>query len=191
MPIGGSHDRTDFLPFKAGVAIMALGAMAANPGLQVQIVPVGLSYFHPDRFRSRAVVEFGRAMAVPGELVERFKEGGPAKREASGKLLDVIYDALKTVTLRAPDYDTLMVSQYAYIITVFSPSLGHSSCATSLQDAWTASQLGPSCRVEQALHLGILTLQGRASRATTARQCDEIQPPGSRSRPARSSSVPS
>ena len=92
---------------------MALGAMAANPGLQVQIVPVGLSYFHPDRFRSRAVVEFGKSISVPEELVERFKQGGPAKREASGKLLDVIYDALKTVTVRAPDYDTLMVIQAA------------------------------------------------------------------------------
>jgi glycerol-3-phosphate O-acyltransferase/dihydroxyacetone phosphate acyltransferase len=88
---------------------MALGAMAANPGLQVQIVPVGLSYFHPDRFRSRAVVEFGKAMAVPDNLVEQFKQGGLDKREASGKLLDIIYDALKTVTVRAPDYDTLMV----------------------------------------------------------------------------------
>jgi hypothetical protein len=170
---------------------MALGAMAANPGLQVQIVPVGLSYFHPDRFRSRAVVEFGRAIAVPEELVERFKEGGPAKREASGKLLDVIYDALKTVTLRAPDYDTLMVSKYAYSFTASSQSLGHPSRATPLQDAWTASQSGPSCGIEQTLHLGILTLQGGASHTTVARQCDEIQPPGSRSRPARSSSVSS
>ncbi|KAG8835870.1 hypothetical protein FRC17_000420 [Serendipita sp. 399] len=112
-PEGGSHDRTDFLPFKAGVSIMALGAMAANPGLQVQIVPVGLSYFHPHRFRSRAVVEFGKAIAVPEELVEQFKTGGTAKREASGKLLDIIFDALKTVTVRAPDYDTLMVIQAA------------------------------------------------------------------------------
>lgn len=112
-PEGGSHDRTDFLPFKAGVAIMALGAMAANPGLQVKIVPVGLSYFHPDRFRSRAVVEFGKSIDVPPELVEQFKSGGPAKRDASGKLLEVIYDALKTVTVRAPDYDTLMVIQAA------------------------------------------------------------------------------
>jgi glycerol-3-phosphate O-acyltransferase/dihydroxyacetone phosphate acyltransferase len=27
-PEGGSHDRTDFLPLKAGICIMALGAMA-------------------------------------------------------------------------------------------------------------------------------------------------------------------
>lgn len=43
-PEGGSHDRTDFLPLKHGVAIMALGAMAANPNLQVQIVPVGVRH---------------------------------------------------------------------------------------------------------------------------------------------------
>ena len=88
---------------------MALGAMAANPGLQVQIVPVGLSYFHPERFRSRAVVEFGKPIPVPQDLVEHFKRGGSAKRDATSKLLDVIYAALKTVTMRAPDYDTLMV----------------------------------------------------------------------------------
>ena len=84
--------------------------MANDPNVKVKIVPVGLSYFHPHRFRSRAVVEFGAAMDVPEELVNMFKEGGPSKRAAVSKLLDLIYDGLKTVTVRAPDYDTLMVS---------------------------------------------------------------------------------
>ncbi|KAJ7155997.1 glycerol-3-phosphate O-acyltransferase [Mycena crocata] len=109
-PEGGSHDRTDLLPLKAGVSIMALGAMA-NENVRVKIVPVGLAYFHAHRFRSRAVVEFGRAIDVPSELVELFKQGGEQKREAVAKFLDLIYDALKTVTVRAPDYDTLMLIQ--------------------------------------------------------------------------------
>ncbi|KAH9946190.1 glycerol-3-phosphate O-acyltransferase [Epithele typhae] len=112
-PEGGSHDRTDLLPLKAGVSMMALGAMANNPDLKVKIVPVGLSYFHAHRFRSRAVIEFGAPLDVPPEFVEMFKEGGPKKREAVSKFLNVIYDALKTVTLRAPDYDTLMLIQAA------------------------------------------------------------------------------
>ncbi|KAI8998717.1 glycerol-3-phosphate O-acyltransferase [Trametes punicea] len=112
-PEGGSHDRTDLLPLKAGVSLMALGAMANNPDLRVKIVPVGLSYFHAHRFRSRAVIEFGSPLDVPPEFVEMFKEGGEKKREAVGKFLDVIYDALKTVTLRAPDYETLMLIQAA------------------------------------------------------------------------------
>lgn len=107
---GGSHDRTDLLPLKAGVSIMALGAMANDPKCRVKIVPVGLAYFHAHRFRSRAVVEFGEAMDVPQELVDMFKQGGAQKREAVSKFLDLIYDAMKTVTVRAPDYDTLMVS---------------------------------------------------------------------------------
>ena len=89
---------------------MALGAMAANKDLRVRIVPVGLSYFHAHKFRSRVVVEFGHAMDVDEALVELYKKGGAEKREAVGKLLGVIYDALKTVTIRAPDYETLQVS---------------------------------------------------------------------------------
>ncbi|KAG5654531.1 hypothetical protein H0H81_001172 [Sphagnurus paluster] len=108
---GGSHDRTDLLPLKAGVSIMALGAMANDPNLRVKIVPVGLSYFHAHRFRSRAVVEFGSALDVPAEYVEMFKEGGARKREAVAKFLNLVYDSLKTVTIRAPDYDTLMLIQ--------------------------------------------------------------------------------
>jgi glycerol-3-phosphate O-acyltransferase/dihydroxyacetone phosphate acyltransferase len=89
---------------------MALGAMANDPKCHVKIVPVGLSYFHAHRFRSRAVVEFGQALDVPPELVEKFKQGGAQKKEAISSFLDLIYNGLKTVTVRAPDYDTLMAS---------------------------------------------------------------------------------
>lgn len=110
-PEGGSHDRTDLLPLKAGVVIMALGAMANDPSLNVQIVPVGLSYFHPDKFRSRAVIEFGVPLHVPPDLVDLFKKGGDEKREAIASMLDIVFDGLKSVTVRAPDYDTLMMIQ--------------------------------------------------------------------------------
>lgn len=108
--LGGSHDRTDLLPLKAGFSVMALGAMSSDPSVKVKIVPVGLSYFHAHRFRSRAVIEFGPPLDVPPELVEKFKNGeSSGKRDAVSKLLDQVYDALKAVTVRAPDYDTLMV----------------------------------------------------------------------------------
>jgi glycerol-3-phosphate O-acyltransferase/dihydroxyacetone phosphate acyltransferase len=109
---GGSHDRTDFLPLKAGFSIMALGAMAANPGLNVRLVPVGLSYFHPHKFRSRAVIEFGPPISVDPEFVEMYKEGGSKKRDACGKLLEKVHDGLKAVTLRAPDWETMMVCHW-------------------------------------------------------------------------------
>jgi len=52
-PEGGSHDRTELLPLKAGLAIMALGALAEDPECGVTIVPVGMNYFHAHKFRSR------------------------------------------------------------------------------------------------------------------------------------------
>ncbi|CAG8570949.1 879_t:CDS:2 [Ambispora gerdemannii] len=110
-PEGGSHDRTEILPLKAGVTIMALGAMEANPELDVKIVPCGLNYFHAHQFRSRAVVEFGAPISISPELVEKYKKGGTEKREACGKLLDIIYNGLTAVTVNTPDYETLMVIQ--------------------------------------------------------------------------------
>ena len=106
---GGSHDRTDFLPLKAGFSIMALGAMAAYPEIEVKLVPVGLSYFHPHKFRSRAVIEFGPPISVDREFVEQYKLGGAKKREACGKLLEQVHDGLRAVTLRAPDWETMQV----------------------------------------------------------------------------------
>lgn len=93
----------------AGVTLMALGAMSQYPGLDVKIVPVGLNYFHAHKFRSRAVIEFGPPLTISPHLVEMYKQGGHEKRQACGKLLNTIYDALKSVTLNAESYETLMV----------------------------------------------------------------------------------
>ncbi len=86
---------------------MALGALAANPDSDLKIVPCGMNYFHAHKFRSRAVIEFGNPVEVPSELVEMYKRG--ERRESVGQLLDIIYQALVSVTVTSPDYDTLMV----------------------------------------------------------------------------------
>ncbi|KAI8082478.1 uncharacterized protein B0P05DRAFT_468314 [Gilbertella persicaria] len=112
-PEGGSHDRSEMLPLKAGFAVMALGAAAANPNLDIKIVPVGLNYFHPDRFRSRAVVSFGQPIFIDKADIENYRRGGEQKREAVTKLLDQSDEAFKTVTVNAPDYDTLLMIQTA------------------------------------------------------------------------------
>eukprot|EP00842_Homolaphlyctis_polyrhiza_P007111 jgi/Hompol1/98/HPOL_005224-RA len=110
-PEGGSHDRPEMLPLKAGVCIMALDTMVQHPGLPVKIVPCGLNYFHADKFRSRAVIEYGDPIEVPQELVEQYKRGGNDKRLAIGLLLDTVTVSLKSLTFQAPDFETLMVIQ--------------------------------------------------------------------------------
>ncbi|KAI1993418.1 Glycerol-3-phosphate/dihydroxyacetone phosphate acyltransferase [Ophidiomyces ophidiicola] len=108
---GGSHDRPDLLPLKAGVALMALGALAENPECSVKIVPCGMNYFHAHKFRSRAVIEFGNPIEVPPELVQMYRDGH--RREAVGSLLSTIYQALVSVTVTSTDYETLMLIQAA------------------------------------------------------------------------------
>ncbi|KAK0937319.1 Glycerol-3-phosphate/dihydroxyacetone phosphate acyltransferase [Friedmanniomyces endolithicus] len=108
-PEGGSHDRTELLPLKAGLAIMALGALAENPDCGVTIVPVGMNYFHAHKFRSRAVIEFGYPITIEQELVQQYKDGD--RRGATAEVLKLVYERLTAVTTLAPDYDTLMLIQ--------------------------------------------------------------------------------
>ncbi|RCK55172.1 Glycerol-3-phosphate O-acyltransferase 2 [Candida viswanathii] len=120
-PEGGSHDRPDLLPLKPGVAIMALGAISQQMEEQqngeredgpqpITIVPVGLNYFHPHKFRSRVVMEFGKSIVVDKSLGEQYMHN---PRDTVDRLLKVITLGLKEVTVTCNDYDTLMVLQAA------------------------------------------------------------------------------
>ena len=106
-PEGGSHDRTELLPLKAGVAIMALGALAKYPHMPLRLVPVGLNYFSGHRFRSRVFVDIGEPLTVPSELLPRYMQGGEEKRAATSELMAMLNAALSALTISAPDYDTL------------------------------------------------------------------------------------
>lgn len=106
-PEGGSHDRTELLPLKVGVCLMALGAIAKYPGLRVRLIPVGLNYFSQHKFNSRVLVKYGDAIEIDSALVRHFNAGGDAKRSAVRDLLKTIDDALHKVTVTAPDFRTL------------------------------------------------------------------------------------
>ena len=108
-PEGGSHDRTELLPLKAGLAIMALGSLAEDPDCGVTIVPVGMNYFHAHKFRSRAVIEFGAPIEIEPHMVDQYKNGD--RRAAIAEVLQTVYDRLTSVTTLAPDYETLMLIQ--------------------------------------------------------------------------------
>ena len=109
-PEGGSHDRPEFLPLKSGVALMCLSSMAQHSDLNVKIVPVGLNYFHADKFRSKAVIEYGPSISIDRSLVEDFMQGGESKRNAVDSFMNLVHEHLKQVTLTAPSYEQLLVS---------------------------------------------------------------------------------
>jgi glycerol-3-phosphate O-acyltransferase/dihydroxyacetone phosphate acyltransferase len=78
-PEGGSHDRTDLLPLKVGVALVAYSALEKD-GLSIPIVPVGLNYFKAYRWRGRAVVEYGQPIYVDPATLKDYKAGGSEVR---------------------------------------------------------------------------------------------------------------
>ena len=112
-PEGGSHDRAEMLPLKAGVSIMALGFQSMSRHVPLKIIPCGLNYFHADKFRSRAVIEYGEPLLIPTEILDKFELGGSEKKVAISELLRLISASLYAVTVNVPDYETLQIIQAA------------------------------------------------------------------------------
>lgn len=100
-PEGTSHDRTNFIKLKAGVALMALGAMAHHDTQEIKIMSAGLSYFRREEFRSQVLLEFGTPFTIPKEWGELFKTD---KKAAIEKTLKEIELRMKAVTITAPSF---------------------------------------------------------------------------------------
>ena len=102
-PEGGSHDRTDLLPLKAGVAVIALEAHSLHH-VNVPIVPVGLNYFRGHQFGGRVVVEFGAPIWISEEIHAAYETN---RREATEELLNLVAAAMRSVIIPTEDYKTL------------------------------------------------------------------------------------
>ena len=96
-PEGGSHDKTELMPLKGGICIMALGEMKKY-GKPVSLVPAGFNYYNPHKFRSKAIIEFGPPLVVPQEVVDLYKED---HHKAISLLLKLIEDVRNTLKLDA------------------------------------------------------------------------------------------
>jgi len=121
-PEGGSHDRTDLLPLKAGVAIIAFGTLELH-NVAVPVVPIGLNYYRRNRFRGRAVVEFGPPIYVPEHLMDQYKEGD--KKGAYQEFLHMVEDGMRATLVTAPDEDALRIIHMArrlWLPTGYIPS---------------------------------------------------------------------
>ena len=86
-PEGGSHDRTDLLPLKAGVALIAYSALEKD-GLVIPIVPVGLNYFQRHKIRGRVTVEYGRPIYIDIATLKDYKSGGASRRRVCNDVLE-------------------------------------------------------------------------------------------------------
>lgn len=91
-PEGLSHDASQLAKLKTGAARLALGG-AARTGAPIPIVPCGLTFIHPKRFRSRVLVQYGPPVIAHTAPV--------------AELTEEIDRALRRLTINAPDWDTV------------------------------------------------------------------------------------
>jgi 1-acyl-sn-glycerol-3-phosphate acyltransferase len=106
-PEGVSHTESQLSKLKTGTARIAL-TVAARGKVKVTIVPCGLNYIHRHRFRSQVLIEFGEPIVIDEEWLVAFRND---ERATVIKLTEYLADALKAVTLNAPDWSTLRFVQ--------------------------------------------------------------------------------
>jgi glycerol-3-phosphate O-acyltransferase/dihydroxyacetone phosphate acyltransferase len=97
-PEGLSHDEAHLSRLKTGAARLALGG-AARTGKPITIVPCGLTFIHPRRFRSRVLVQFGPPIEVTPARA--------ATPEEVRTLTAEIDTGIRRLTINAPDWDTV------------------------------------------------------------------------------------
>ncbi len=97
-PEGLSHDESQLARLKTGAARLALGG-AQRSDAPIQIVPCGLTFIHPKRFRSRVLVQYGPAIVVERSRANTADEVRLLTGEIDG--------ALRRLTVNAPDWETV------------------------------------------------------------------------------------
>ena len=105
-PEGTSHDNTDLLKLKPGVAYIALEAMANYGVKNIKLLSCGLSYFSRDEFRSDLILKFGIPIEIPESLSNTFKVN---KKQAIDLVLKIVETQMRSVTLTTPTYKEYML----------------------------------------------------------------------------------
>jgi len=91
-PEGISHVEPWLYPLKTGAARVILGA-EENDSEEILLVPIGLNYENPHRFRSKVIANFGKAI----DLAKYRKEYSQNKRKAVHQLTEKIKSELENL----------------------------------------------------------------------------------------------
>ncbi|MCE2389974.1 MAG: 1-acyl-sn-glycerol-3-phosphate acyltransferase [Proteobacteria bacterium] len=108
-PEGISYHEPRMQPLRSGAARIAVGAEAAFGPLGLSIVPIGLTFEDKGRFRSRALVQVGEAIAAADYAGPR----GVEDRAAVDRLTLALESGLRAVTLNADSWRQAELVQHA------------------------------------------------------------------------------
>ncbi|EDO06881.1 putative glycerol-3-phosphate-acyltransferase [Babesia bovis T2Bo] len=100
-PEGGSHDRTNLLPLKPGVVLMAIYSLL-DGAEDVVILPVGLAYGDSHGLQSNATVYYGTGITISKRDVEEFQVD---RHTVVNRILGIIEKGLSSCMITAPNKD--------------------------------------------------------------------------------------
>lgn len=106
-PEGISHNESQLVQLKTGTARIALSV--ANRGkVSAPIVPCGLNYIHRHRFRSQALLNFGKPVEISAHQLNDFRRDEQGTVVA---LTERLADEIRALTINAPDWRTVRAIQ--------------------------------------------------------------------------------
>ena len=105
-PEGISHDDSQLVRLKTGAARIAFGFQDRHPEKRVAVVPCGLNYVTPDRFRSSVLVQFGRALTIDDALLEAYRSN---RQQVVHAFTADLQARLRSLTVNAEDWETIRV----------------------------------------------------------------------------------
>jgi glycerol-3-phosphate O-acyltransferase/dihydroxyacetone phosphate acyltransferase len=122
-PEGTSHNESQLVQLKTGTARIALNV--ANRGkVSASIVPCGLNYINRHRFRSQALLNFGKPVLIDEAQLEHFRRDEQAAVVA---LTERIANEIRGLTINAPDWRTVRAMQI--VRRLYKPSSAKLSTA--------------------------------------------------------------
>ncbi|KAF0692900.1 Aste57867_16073 [Aphanomyces stellatus] len=108
-PEGTSYTLPHMLELRTGVMRVATGFVKTYDA-PVTVVPLGLTYFNKDRFRSEVSIEFGEPIVIDQKTIQ--SDAFVADERAEVKHLTAqLQEAMHRVTLNANDFDSFRIAR--------------------------------------------------------------------------------
>lgn len=108
-PEGTSYTAPKMLKLRTGVVRVATG-FVKNYDQPIPVIPVGLTYFRKDSFRSQVLIDFGTPLVITPEDVTTREFQQDEKQEIK-RLTDELERKMHAVTLNASEFSTIRVAR--------------------------------------------------------------------------------
>jgi len=104
-------------PLQKGMSKLAFMALEEHPDLDIQVLPVGVNFTHPKKFRSEVIINVGSAFAI-SEYQETYNEN---PQKAHREITKRTYDKMDPLVVSIAEEDLVSYEQMAEMTRALLP----------------------------------------------------------------------